>query len=133
MRPEYGDFAKAQKAKREEKLRVRIPNLELLSQAQIKAEHVTGHDAWDTYLTWVQAAAEKAKEYMNHLDTMLADPMVVGHDELMRLKVEREACRARIEAWEAAIELPKQIIEQGEKARNTLIDLAGAEDDERAA
>lgn len=132
MRPEYSDFAKAQKTKRQNQTRERVPGLELLSQAQVKAEHVTGHDAWDTYLSYIQSAVEKAQGYMAHLDALLTDPMVVDHSQIMRLKVEREACRARIEAWEAATSLPRQIIEQGEKARNVLIEIAGSEDDERA-
>ena len=94
--------------------------LETLSQAQIKAEHVTGDPNWDTFLSYIQAAVESHEEELEQLKTMLESPVMVAPDDIMRLKIAIISCRARLAAWDAVISLPKDIKEHGEKARAIL-------------
>ena len=94
--------------------------LQSLSQAQIKAEHVTGDPNWDTFLSYIQAAVESHEAELEELKTMLESPHMVAPDDIMRLKIAIISCRARLSAWGAVIALPRDIREHGEKARALL-------------
>ena len=94
--------------------------LQSLSQAQIKAEHVTGDPDWDTFLSYIQSAVENHEAEIAELKTMLESPHMVAPDDIMRLKIAIISCRARLSAWDAVISLPRDIKEHGEKARSLL-------------
>jgi len=95
-------------------------HLEALSQAQIKAEHVTGDPNWDTFLSYIQAAVESHEAELKGLKTLLESPDMMDMDEMMNCKVAIIRRRERISAWNAVIGLPRDIKEHGEKARALL-------------
>lgn len=133
MRPEYRDWIAERDKRKKAKARDFIPSLEILQQASVKAEYLTSYDEWNTFLSYVQSAIEKAKTHLATLDGMLTSPQIVNHDTLMQIKIERESVASMIRAWDAAVTLPVQIIEKGEEAQNRLVELVGSDEDERAA
>ena len=52
--------------------------------------------------------------------------MVVNADEIMGIKAMLTDANARKEAWQAAINLPKDIMENGENARELIVDESDA-------
>ena len=94
--------------------------LQTLSQAQIKAEHVTGDPNWDTFLSYIQAAVDNHEAEIEELKSVLESPHMVAPDDIMRLKIAIISCRSRLSAWDAVIALPRDIKEHGEKARTIL-------------
>lgn len=132
MRPEYKDWKAAKKNVHRDHAKAAIPSLDFLAQASVSAEHLTGYHEWNTYLSYVQAVIEKARIYLGECDARLTNPDIVNHDQLIQIKIQRESIASMIRAWEAAISLPKEIIEKGEEAKNHLLELVGSEEDEAA-
>jgi len=95
-------------------------NLHIMSQAAVGAGNLTGHPAWDTYLTYLQAAIEATETQRATFLEKLADPMMVDHDSMIRAKLGLKECDGRLAAWRSAAGLPKQIIDNGDRARALL-------------
>lgn len=115
------EFEALKEPDRQTRREYRQPDLQILQQAAVKAEHLTGHPSWDTFLTYIQAAAEQTEKQLAGFLGVLADPSVVGHERMLMAKIAAAECRARLELAKAIISLPKDIIEHGLKAKNTLM------------
>lgn len=91
----------------------RGPDPALLKQAQVATQQLTGHPAWDVFLQRVQKLIDDERVALNGMaDTML--PNMTSENVLM---VHRHmlAAKARIEAWERVLEIPKAILGSGEQ------------------
>lgn len=94
--------------------------LEQLQQAQVRMENLTGDPDWDLFLSYVEAGIQRTeREAVTHLD-QLRSPTTVNVDEIMQLKMALHGCQARIDAWRAILELPKDIRDSGEQAKTLL-------------
>ena len=102
-------------------------NLAYIAQAGVKASLLTGSPHWDTFLTYVQAAIEASRGQLVQLEAKLTDPMFLDPAELMRIKMLAAICRTRIQAWEAVLSLPKDLMAEGDKARDILARIQDAE------
>jgi len=102
------------------KARESRPGLEMLQQAAVKSSSLTGNPAWDTFLSYLQAAVDTTKLQRDAFQDKLTDPDLVNTEEMLRLKSNITRCSERIIAWETAISLPKDIIAEGEKAKSLL-------------
>ena len=96
------------------------PRLELLRQAAIRTELLTGSSEWDSFLGYIQAALEETEFQRKNLLSAIADPLCVDHNTIMQMKIALAECKGRIDAWQAVIELPKDLIEAGDKAKGLL-------------
>ena len=96
------------------------PRLELLRQAAIRTELLTGSSEWDSFLGYIQAVMEETEAQRKSLIELLSDPLVVDHVHIMQAKIALAECKGRIDAWQAVIELPKDLIEVGDKAKGLL-------------
>ncbi len=96
------------------------PRLELLRQAAVRAELLTGHSHWDSFLGYIQAAVEETELQRESLISAISDPLLVDRDTIMRMKIALAECKARIEAWQVVIELPKDLVKAGDKAKGLL-------------
>jgi|TARA_Y100000310_G_scaffold21356_3_gene20640 hypothetical protein len=101
-------------------------DLQLLIQAEVSAEAMTGHPDFDRFLSYLQNAVVICEQKIAYLQTQLNDPMVVNADEIMGIKAMLTDANARKEAWQAAINLPKDIMENGENARELIVDESDA-------
>ena len=102
-------------------------NLAYIAQAGVKASLLTGSPHWDTFLTYVQAAIEASRGQLVQLEAKLTDPMFLDPAELMRIKMLAAICRTRMQAWEAVLSLPKDLMAEGDKARDILARIQDAE------
>ncbi len=83
--------------------------LDVLQQAHVSIENVTGHADWDRYLSYLQAFIERTKVQREQFAAVLADPSITEHSDMMTAKIALLECDAQIKAWVAAITLPAQI------------------------
>lgn len=114
--------------KREKAAEIR-PRLEMLQQAAVKAEHLTGNEHWDWFLSYIQDAIETTEKHRTAFQSAMADPKTVSHESLLEAKIGIAECNSRIEAWKSAMELPKDFMEMGEQAKNLIDRLDGKGDD----
>lgn len=116
-------YAEQASRRRQSATDARRPQLEMLAQASLKAEHVTGHPAWDQFLSFVQAAIERERKALVSHETALRDPRIVDHDTLLSAKVALIRCQERIWSWEAMMAIPATLIAGGEQARALLAEV----------
>lgn len=119
-RDEYRDLVKKQQQK--VGVQRRASHLHLIEQAAVEAKYLTGDRHWDVFLQQIAYFTEEVRKQREGAARLLADPNVVSTDALLRAKIAVIECDARIQAWEAVIALPKQLIEQGEIARDVSTD-----------
>ena len=94
--------------------------LTMLSQAEVKAEHVTGDAIWDWFLSYISSAVEKTLAAKEALELQNADPLLVDDNQVRRIRIEIIRCQAQIEAWTAVMSLPKDLKAMGQEAKGLL-------------
>ena len=120
MIPSHGEWQEQAKKARAEKAAEHAPQLQMLRQAAFQAEMLTGIPAFDQFLSYLAAAVEDTEGHLKAFEAILADPKVVDTEAIMLAKIAMTECRGRLDAFNAAISLPKDIIEKGAKAKKLL-------------
>ncbi len=128
MNPDYGEWHKRTEGKKAERAQERRPQLEMLAQAEVQAGLLTGDPNWDIFLSYIQAVLEVTKGQRDAFAAVIADPATVEHDRIMSAKIGLAECKGLIDAWEAVISLPKDILEVGREARTLLERMPDAAD-----
>lgn len=100
-------------------------NLEMIRQAALKGEVLTGDQHWDTFLTYIQAAIEKTESVRDAYRMNLEASALVDANEIMAIRVGLLEANAMIAAWNAVLQLPKDLREQGGEAEKLLDRLNG--------
>ena len=118
--PNVDEFLEDRKNGQQAESKAQRKQLVMLAQAVVEAENMTGVPEWDRFLSYVSAASEACGERAAALRDRIADPSVVGHDEIMQLKISLEGWIQRGLAFDAVIRLPKDLMEVGEDARELL-------------
>ncbi len=121
MNLSFDDWQKRVDAKGAERAQEHRPVLKMLAQAEVKAGLLTGDPNWDIFLSYVQADVEFMEGLRDGFEAKIADPRTVNHEQIVLAKIGLAECTATINAWEAVISLPKDILEMGREAR-TLLD-----------
>lgn len=93
---------------------------QLQAVAPVMQSLLTGSDAWDRYLTYLQGYIEQASAAKIRAQSKMSDPMVWDAHDLTKLKSDILIADAMIDAWRAAIELPKSLINGATEAGKTI-------------
>ncbi len=101
----------------------KVHQLRTVERAALKAQAITGDPNWDNYLTYLQAAIDNTEQQHKRLQEQLCGDVVELVD-MMRIKLALAECNGRLIAWRAARDLPKDLIENGDKARDLLTKVA---------
>jgi len=101
-------------------------NLRLHERAGLEANAVTGDPHWDHYLAYIQAAIIQTEEQIDGLKAKLCGD-TVDYEGLLTLKLLLAKCEGRVEAWISARDLPKELIDNGDKAHALLADSVTAD------
>ncbi len=101
------------------------PQLQMLARAGVNSRALTGDPLWDTFLSYLQAAVEQTEAQRDTFTATISDPKVVNGDQIMMAKTGLAECTGRLEAWNAVISLPKDLIEMGQEAKTLLDRLPG--------
>lgn len=110
------EWEKLQETHRARHFEQMLPKLEIMRQGAVAAELLTGNAAWDAFLRYLQGAIETTREQLVTLQNALASPELLDQTRLLQTKVSALRCMERISAWEAAMQLPKELAEYGEQA-----------------
>lgn len=90
---------------------------------QVKAgaamERLTGSAEWDFFLNQLEAIKSEAEEALKRADDVLLG-LEVDPQELMKAKLARAGAMGMMAAIERAQRLPKEIMEDGAKAKKAL-------------
>lgn len=120
MSESLDDFKKRTGDRKAEQAAAHRPQIEMLAQAAIKTQHMTGDARWDWFLSFLQAAIETTAAQHVALAAVLSDPKTVAHEQIMVAKIALAECKGRIDAFNAALSLPKDLIEMGGQAKTLL-------------
>ena len=93
---------------------------QLQAVAPVMQTLLTGSDAWDRYLTYLQGYIEQAGAAKVRAQAKMSDPMVWDAHDLTKLKSDILIADAMIDAWKAAIELPRSLINGATEASKTI-------------
>ena len=94
--------------------------LEMMAQAEVKAEHVTGDAIWDWFASYITSAVERTQDSKSALEAQLQSIDLVDDNEVRRIRTEIICCNTRIDAWNAVLSLPKDLKAMGEEAKGLL-------------
>lgn len=112
-RDEYRDLLEEKKKERNGS---RV-NVEMIRQASIKMEHLTGIDEFDTFLSYLQTGAESLAAHETALKEALCSLELVDDIEIRRLKTAIAVTVTRRSLLEEVMSLPKRIQEYGKNAK----------------
>lgn len=121
-RKEYTDFV-GERQKRE--INGRRQSLEVMQQAAVKADLLTGDVHWDTFLSYLEAGKEAFQTELDALIGTLTSPQMVNADEIMKVKARISQLQFGIGVVIGIISLPSDIKKQGDDAENLLSKLDG--------
>lgn len=99
------------------------PMLHQLAVAAPRMETLTQSAEWNRYLQHLQAQVDIAKRGIEACVNGLTDPNITDPNEIFRLKITHAAFVARKQAFDEAMELPKQLIEAGDAAAKILAEI----------
>ena len=87
----------------------------VLDQAAVASEHLTGSLEWNVFLQRVQALVDQERRVLAAMGESLALPNLTS-EQVLQGQRHMLATKAKIEAWEQVLRLPKEIIDTAEKS-----------------
>lgn len=93
---------------------------QLQAVAPVMERLMTGTDAWDRYLTYLQGYIEQAQAAKARAQSMIGSPEAGDPQMLAKLRVDIIVADAMSQAWQAAIELPAALINGATEASKTI-------------
>jgi primosomal protein N' len=84
-----------------------------LEQAVVATQHLTGSHEWNVFLQRIQAWVEQDKTLLHTMAESMALPNLTS-EQVLQAQRHMLAARARLDAWEQVLALPKQILETGD-------------------
>lgn len=87
----------------------------VLDQAAVASEHLTGSHEWNVFLQRVQALVDQERKVLGAMGESIALPNLTS-EQVLQGQRHMLATKAKIEAWEQVLRLPKEIVDTAEKA-----------------
>ena len=112
---------------KEQPVEAKKRHLQVVAQQAVRAEHLTGNEHWDAYLSFLQAAIERMTIVRDSHRAILLDPQNVDQDAMMKAKIGLCEAEAMMLAWETAMSLPGDLIRDGEIAKERLDEIGSGE------
>lgn len=103
-----------------ERRKEREPELRRAVQAATAMEQMTGSPEWDYFLSRVEALRQEAEEERKRALEHLEDPSIVSDESIRKARVTGAMARAAIVALDKVLEIPKQALEDGKRAKRVL-------------
>jgi primosomal protein N' len=97
------------KAEQEARARAAYASNPLLDQARVASEMLTGSPQWDVFLQRIQALIEQERTLLGGMAEALAIPNLTS-EQVLQGQRHLLSTKAKIEAWEQVLRLPKEII-----------------------
>jgi hypothetical protein len=116
-RSEYEASRQAEKTK---KIRTRSNELQAAKRSALSAAQITGDKHWDLFLSVVNERLEGLQKEVDVAVELLKTSDDFSPDDLINQKLAVRLIGREIQALTWVIELPKQLLEQGELAKQLL-------------
>jgi hypothetical protein len=116
-REEYEELQKTEKIK---KIRSRSNELQAAKRAALSATQVTGDKHWDHFLSVVNERLERLQNEVDLAFDLLKTSDNFSPDDLINQKLAVRLLGREIQALTWVIELPQQLLEQGDLAKQLL-------------
>jgi hypothetical protein len=107
------------------------PVLSAMVKAEVGAGQLTNHQAWNWFLQILEAMKREAEEGLAAAEAGSRKSDDFSHEGLARVQAIRRAWYARAETLGEVMELPRQIVDDAEKAKEILETLNHAETNEK--
>jgi len=121
MRPDRDeDWGTKVKSLSQSRVRDRKPELKGMQRAALSASQVTGDEHWDVLLSIIQERVEKLQSQMEVAIELLKNSDNFSPDDLINQKLAVRLIGREIGALRWVTELPKQVMEQGDRAKELL-------------
>jgi hypothetical protein len=121
MRPDRDiDWATRSLRKRDDRITERRSELKAVERAAISASHVTGDEHWDFLLSAVKAKIEALEGTREAALDLLKTSDDFTTEKLINQKLAVRLLGREIEALQWVIGLPKELMEQGDQAKQLL-------------
>ena len=101
-------------------LEQQISQLQILKQAKVHASSLTGHEAWDLFLSYIQGVTEYYRQHLNTATDLLLSDKAVSYDDIVRLKMQIARYQEAINVLNAVICTPRLLKEMGDKAESII-------------
>lgn len=98
----------------------RASGLQQLAQAAVPAATLMADQHWAIYQQMLQAVVNRTIANRDRLLAQLMSDACNSYEDMVRTKRLIAECEATIRAWVTAIELPKQLLDSAEAAREKL-------------
>lgn len=118
--PDREEFEALVKKENQARINGQRTNLEMIRQAAVKADLLTGDQYWDTFLSYLEAAVENLSTDRETSNRLLCGPQTVEPNEIMVLKFRIAQLDIQIATIRGIMALPKDIRERGEQAKDLL-------------
>lgn len=128
-RADYSQYTARQRAAQ---LATRTPDLRLLAQSAVHASALMSDPAWAVYQQMLQAAVDTTVGHRRRLAESLTSPECSTLEQMTRIKHLVAECDGLINAWMTAINLPKVLQQNAEKAQEILNEQTGKFDESAA-
>jgi len=123
-RSDYLAWSNVSRAKND---RASIPVLDMLAQAQVKAEALTNDPIWDLFLSNLQAMVEQTEVQRDAFKHKALDPFTSDIDR-KQAQTAYFLCDERVKTLNGVISLPAEIKRNGEQAAIRLAKIGHSEE-----
>lgn len=103
-------------------------NLQAVQQAAVSAAEMTGHPAWDRFLSYLQGALDGATAQRAQLLEQIGSPAAIDREHVDYLRTQAIRLGAHAEILRHVIALPGDIMRDGEKAVDLLSRMGNVDD-----
>lgn len=86
----------------------------MLEQARVSSLHLTGSHEWNVFLQRIQALVDAERRLLTAMAESMSIPNLTS-EQIMQAQRHMLVTKARIDAWEQVMNLPKEIMEQSER------------------
>lgn len=100
------------------------PELRMLAQEAVRLEALTGDEAWDHFLSYLESALKTAERMHAAEDAKLRNPFLVNDDAIRMAKAHVACLQVRIDTLKEILLLPKFLKDRAALAKAQIADLA---------
>ena len=120
--------------KRDARNREMLPAFRTLAAvAPVMDKLTTGNEAWDRYLTLLAGQVERITRLRDDAGRKLRDPAIWGDETTRMLRAEAMRADAMLETLDFVMNLPRALVEDGERAQEIVSQFEAKDDAKKPA
>lgn len=97
---------------------------QVIAREAVRMEFLTQDESWNQWLSFLQSYLSATMRLAKHFNDQLRDPMLVNVDELAKVRAALTMADCKIQLLNEIIAFPKMLLEEGEKAKKIVAEMA---------